>query len=370
MGNKFKKFLSTTTAGLMALSMTGVAVMADEPTATETTGPSLKITKELTVPKGTAVPDYSYTFNSALTTVNGVTNTTDKNFDLSNFSIGKTELAAATGVDNEEGTTTTYTATKDVTLPTYDHAGQYIYTFTESSVTETDDKDTITEGEESYTVYVNVENKANGLEVTSIQAKSNAVGAGKEGGASGTTLTFTNTYTRSTSTDPDENTDGLIIKHITAGDMGDKTKPFTYSLTLSDSNAKVYRYHNENGKEELTNLSSFTLDDGDYISVVGAAVGTKYVITPTKDDQYDIKTPDYTADPAEKGVAPENIGSTTEPVMQGNITAALDTVTFTHTLNDGAIETGNFINNMPFIALIAVALGGFVAYIAAKRRRA
>lgn len=110
---------------------------------------------------------------------------------------------------------------------------------------------------------------------------------------------------------------------------------------------------------------SFTLADGESVTISDIPVGTSYRVEQTDDATgYTTKTENKTAG-APEGYAPE-MGDT---YFDGYNTSVLDDLHFTNTATD-VTPTGNFINNMPFIALIAVALGGFVAYIAAKRRNA
>lgn len=67
-----------------------------------------------------------------------------------------------------------------------------------------------------------------------------------------------------------------------------------------------------------------------------------------------------TPDPLEKGEAAN---------VEGLLAPGTNTVAFTNEYQS-ASPTGIFMDNLPFILLILVAVGGIVAYLAVKRRKA
>lgn len=375
MKNLKTKLFALAMAAPMAVSAAGTAVFADEGDPTPVTGKELKIQKVLVAPKSAANPGLDYSFKGELVSVNDVA-ATDAEQTALNFDSTINYDNKVTAVDAKDNTVT-YTYSTNNVLPTnFPHAGVYKYDVTEvEPVTNPfaeDELKNLDYDKTEYRVYVSVTNTgSDGLTVSDIQyTKSGETDSSKhpmEGDA--LTLSFTNTYTVKTDAEHPEK-DGLYLKHQVSGELADKSKEFEYTITLTAPAGQDLEGVKVDGKNYTAGMK-VTLKHGEEVAIAGAPVGTSYTITPTKDAKYDIAAPVVKAyKEGEEAAVPEyTVTSDEVKAVTGIISENKDEVTYTHTISD-TINTGNFINNMPFIALIAVALGGFVAYIAAKRRNA
>lgn len=360
MGNTTKKLFTALMAVPMALSVAGTAVFAEE-----NVGTSIQIKKTLTMPTGTTKPADEFTFTGTLEKVNGIDPYNDNDADLS------ATISSVTKTTEEDGTTT-YTATTTMATATYTHAGVYEYTVKENVPAEDEKIAGMTYAQNSYRVMVYVkENQtdSNKFDVTAITAQpideTTTTTKVKPDDNGNLVLGFTNTYEDQT---PVTEVKGATVTNTVNGDYGDKSKQFKYELTLNAAEGvtpSVKKGDTSIGPKD--GKYSFTLAHGESVAISNVPVGTKYHVVQIDGDEYKT-TQGYTADgatPADGEYKPtyEN------KYFDGYITSKLDELAYTNT-REGITPTGNFINNMPFIALIAVALGGFVAYIAAKRRRA
>ncbi|WP_297568766.1 hypothetical protein [uncultured Faecalibaculum sp.] len=344
------------------LAMSGMSVFAEGDDEA-----SITVTKDLTAPKGAEKLDATFTMTGTLTKINEQEATDAEKADTPSFSwtFNASKDSVTEKTDLATDTTVTYTATSDNLLDnkTYSHAGVYTYEFKENqSVTETLDltKETVTFDNNTFTVNVYVvENETGGYEV---KAATQATDTGKA-----TSMTFANTYTRKGSTNPDdEDFDGMVIGNTVAGDLADKTKDFSYTLTLTDADSTVTP-DVKKGNTVITPVNgvyTFVLKHGETVTVSGVSTGSTYSVTQNQVQPY---TTTATYD-TEEPIALPTINDVTRTVS-GNVTAKKDIINYKNTYDNKTVPTGNIINNMPFLGLIAVALGGFIAYIALKRRQ-
>lgn len=357
-----KNFKTKLFAAAMAapLAMSGMSVFATEgeETPTEPVAGELKITKKFNTPTGATVLDKEFSFTAKLNSVNG-----DASYAKDAVKVYSVNANQMNKVSDEDGVTT-YTATSSNIIDnklSHPTAGVYNYTIVETGKGTTENidgkKGEITYSAASYTVNVYVVNTEDGVKVSAVSKS--------DGAAKSENLEFVNTYTRATSADPgDEDFDGLVINNIVDGQLGDKQKDFSYTVRFSDQNTSVKK---SDGAGAFTTVTpgtdgKYTLKHGESLYVTGAAVGSTYEVTQDAATGYTTKVKNTTAD---NGGLMDNIANG----MKGTITQAKDSITFTNTTDDTTIPTGNIINNMPFLGLIAVALGGFIAYIALKRRQ-
>lgn len=341
------------------LAMSGMSVFAEgEETPTAPADGELKITKKFETPTGATVLNKEFSFTAQLNSVNGDTSYAKEAKEV--YTVNANQMNKVSDADG----VTTYTATSSNIIDNelnYMTAGVYNYTIVETGKGTKEnidgEKGEITYSNASYTVNVYVVNTENGVKVSAVSKS--------DGAAKSENLEFVNTYTRATSANPeDEDFDGLVINNIVDGRLGDKKKDFSYTVTLSDQNASVKKSDGNGGFTTVTagTNGKYTLKHGESLYVTGAAVGSTYEVTQDEATGYTTKVENTTAD---NGGLMENKAYG----MKGTITQAKDSITFTNTTDDATIPTGNIINNMPFLGLIAVALGGFIAYIALKRRQ-
>lgn len=253
----------------------------------------------------------------------------------------------------------TLTATTDLFAGVnYTHAGVYVWNVQQSSNCAEDTetiKRTLTEAPEEYTVKAYVYNKKDGagFDVTYVVEGTDGKVETTEGSH---ILTFTNNYS-----EVRENlANGVFsLTHKVDGELADKTRDFTYTVSFAKpGNAATADIAVEGLTANNDGTYTYTAKHGDpAFKVTKAPVGTVVTITPTNvPDDYTTKWEGANAD--------------SNGVVKAAITADGTYLTVTHTkdANKSPI-TGNIINNLPFLGLIAIALGGFIACIALKRRQ-
>ncbi len=365
-----KNFKTKLFAAAMAapLAMSGMSVFAEGEGEA-----SITVTKELTAPKGAEKLNATFTMTGTLTKINEQDATKAEIDSTPNFSwtFNASKDSVTEKSESATATTVTYTATSDNLLDnkTYTHAGVYTYEFKENqslSQGETLDptKETVTFDDNKFTVNVYVVENADGN--YEVKAATQSSDTGKA-----TAMTFANTYTRKGSSDPDaEDFDGLVIANTVEGDLADKTKDFKYTLNLTDANSDVTPIvkKGETVINPENNVYTFTLKHGESVTVSGVSTGSSYSVSQNEVKPY-VTTAGYTFAPVEGGAISTPTIDDNARSVTGNVTAKKDIVTYKNTYNNENIPTGNIINNMPFLGLIAVALGGFIAYIALKRRQ-
>ena len=345
-----KKLGAFVLAGTMLLSMGTTVFAAGEPTVPNVNqNGQVPITKEFEMADGLKTPAATFKFTATSTTPDAL-------------------QATITDVTYQAGETGTlkdgkYVISKDTAISftgNWKHAGEYVYTVTESKENPISN---VTYDTSSYTLRVYVINGTNGLEIEKITAQ----------GATGKTdkILFTNTYAKNNAT--------LTIEKNTTGTYADKTKEFNFEITftkspMSDQTTFAGKIGSEPVECTAGTAKPFTLADGEQLVFSNLPVGTTYVVKELEaSDGY---TPSVTV------VENKTTTLTNKTVAQEG--DALDTlkqdgtknlvgenenkVTFTNT-HKGVVPTGILMNNLPFILLVAVAIVAFVSLAVIKRRR-
>ena len=345
-----KKLGAFVLAGTMLLSMGTTVFAAGEPTVPDVNqNGTVPITKEFEMADGLKTPAATFKFTATSTTPDAL-------------------QATITDVTYQAGETGTlkdgkYVISKDTAISftgNWKHAGEYVYTVTESKENPISN---VTYDTSSYTLRVYVINGTNGLEIEKITAQ----------GATGKTdkILFTNTYAKNDAT--------LTIEKNTTGTYADKTKEFNFEITftkspMSDQTTFAGKIGSEPVECTAGTAKPFTLADGEQLVFSNLPVGTTYVVKELEaSDGY---TPSVTV------VENKTTTLTNKTVAQEG--DALDTlkqdgtknlvgenenkVTFTNT-HKGVVPTGILMNNLPFILLVAVAIVAFVSLAVIKRRR-
>ena len=345
-----KKLGAFVLAGTMLLSMGTTVFAAGEPTVPNVNqNGQVPITKEFEMADGLKTPAATFKFTATSTTPDAL-------------------QATITDVTYQAGETGTlkdgkYVISKDTAISftgAWKHAGEYVYTVTESKENPISN---VTYDTSSYTLRVYVINGTNGLEIEKITAQ----------GATGKTdkILFTNTYAKNDAT--------LTIEKNTTGTYADKTKEFNFEITftkspMSDQTTFAGKIGSEPVECTAGTAKPFTLADGEQLVFSNLPVGTTYVVKELEaSDGY---TPSVTV------VENKTTTLTNKTVAQEG--DALDTlkqdgtknlvgenenkVTFTNT-HKGVVPTGILMNNLPFILLVAVAIVAFVSLAVIKRRR-
>lgn len=184
---------------------------------------------------------------------------------------------------------------------------------------------------------------------------------------------FKNRYKKDAGVDGDGN--ALTISKTITGDGADITKQFRFTLKIP-ANASTagqtltYTKYNEAGTVVGTADSpitlgdagtAFTLGQNEKIAVKGAQVGTSFTVTEEKDTYMvsNITTIN--------GIPTENTDDNTAATSTGKLGEKTNSVAYTNNL-DKDIPTGIILNNLPYILLVAAALGGIVLFVASRRR--
>lgn len=169
-------------------------------------------------------------------------------------------------------------------------------------------------------------------------------------------------------------TQELTFEKQIAGNQGDKTKYFEFTLELENENLKGSTIavdisgatsSDNTGKTSITldattgkASETYKLTHGDKVVVKGLPEGTKYTVK----DAYE----DYTAT-ATGGTISDDPTAKTASISDTIASAAVDLV-FTNTKN-GTIPTGVILDSAPFILVIALAAAALVITAVRKRAR-
>ena len=343
-----KKLGAFVLAGTMLLSMGTTAFAAGEPTAPDVNqNGTVPITKEFEMADGLKTPAATFKFTATSTTEGAPTAT------IGDVSFTEEQPGTLKGEKYVlEGTTA-------ISFQgTWPHAGEYVYTVTETQENMTN----VTYDTSSYILRVYVINGTTGLEVEKITAQ----------GANGKTnkILFTNTYTKNDAT--------LTIEKNTEGDYADKTRKFDFEITftkspMSDQTTFTGTIGAQSVEYTAGQTKTFKLADGEKLVFNNLPVGTTYMVKElAATDGYTPKVTvveNKTTTVTNKTVQETEALDTLKENGKNNLVGENENkVTFTNTYKDVAV-TGIVMNNLPFILLVAVAIVAFVSLAVVKRRR-
>lgn len=240
------------------------------------------------------------------------------------------------------------------------HAGEFDYTVSEvpqtvASPAELDNDTT------EFTLRVFVINGASGLQVAGIIVENGGdkVDPSQEE-YSETGCGFENTYTESL-----ENEEGVlnVTKTIT-GTLADKTQEFaiTVVLTLPET-ASAADVAVAEGVDWVADTLTATanLADGDVLSFTKLPAGTKFTVHEDQLAGYKATVSGFVS------LAEQDAGASFTTALSDAIIESAE-VTITNDL-PYTPPTGVVINNLPFILLVVLSVGGLCVYFAASRRR-
>lgn len=389
---RVKRIFTSILGAAMAFCLcmgSGVSVMAADEVreGTEDAPADAYLTKELQVAEGVTVPNATFSFTFEQVKEDGGAPTAempaiaDKTIAYTNADTAAPDASGLVKIKKMSG--------KILDGVTFTHAGEYVYKVTESQTGYTVDADneTLQYSKAEYQMRVIVNNKADGsgvyVKYVVVDRVLNDAGTAEDAkvtpgdDVTANTFTFTNVFTRTGSL-----LDGkspLEITKTVTGDAGDKSKAFEFNLTLTKSATEkdaVTEYpavitradgSTENVMVPIGAAYTFNLKHGDKLSFNNTAgtgilpAGTRYTVVETAVDGY-----------ITSAEVKENGGTAT---VINDVTATNKLVgdheNYAKYTNDKGVTppTGIIINNLPFILLIGVAIGAFVLFIAAKRRR-
>ncbi len=358
-----KKLLALGLAASLLMGMGMTAFATDQPADTEnqtnttnnttnqgttetkkiSTGNTITLYNTLTCADGVVAPEVEYTYTFTLT--------------------GKpaTVTDAGPAIDPQRITVSnsSKTGSVEVTLPTFPVAGEYTYTITQSTEYDAD----AVEGESlvdtdatSYTVYVYVKNSGKERVVSAVTATTTKEGSVKKVEK----LNFAETFNKKV--------DLAITKTVT-GDYSDKSVAFDFKVNLTFPTTYVA---SQNEKTEYT----ISLADGGTYTIENVPAGTTYTVEETQKENYigsvivtegGAAGTEITAEKS-KNVKAENKVIKATAGKGKTETENKNSAAFTNELQ-GIIITGVTTNNLPFVAMIVVALAALAGFAVISKRR-
>jgi len=381
-------------AGMLAMVLcmtTSLSVWAGTG-GTQTVPQKAQFTKTLQYADGVGLttPNVTFTFNFTKVSLDGLSTSTD----LATMpTIGpETLIFSSTDTPTVVGSMNRITKTSnDVAAQAWTATGVYEYQVTETAggFTPAVTAEAMNYSRAVYTLYVVVSydpaTSSYFVEQTYTNQTTNNTGGtgGGKGGANTVdgnyNFVFTNTYTKQGGSTA--GTDALTITKTTTGTGSDQSKQFTYTLIADDSvtgvapatyTGTITRADSTTSTVSLTadgsTAATFTLADGEEVVFNTLPAGTTFEVEETGVNRY---TPSYAGTTAAGAITSPttatgaNLSTGTQTI--GTVNNEVD---FTNTYDQSLIPTGVLNNVVPFVALIAVVLLGFVAFAAANRRKA
>ena len=356
------------------------------------------ITKVLDVPAGVASPAASFDFTVTPTSQPSTMALTAKTETIT--------FAAGTGTQTKVKSLADFIGLNDNTKDfNITQPGEYVFTVAEANTSsftqDTDAKTTeaMDYSDAQYTLRVYVINGENGLEIKAITVVDSTVNEDPEEEGSevdaakvdpedkdptvtdptnkeGSDFKFTNVYTKSFS-DTEENGGAFNVeKAVTeSGDTAFKF-PITIAITIDEATLENGAYTLTAGDKtwsfstgNLTATQTVDLANGEKAIFTTFPAGATVNVTENVAATSVQNAGDYTG--AASGLA---TGTYAKGGALDVTTAAFDAqgqVKVTNTLSSEDITpTGILVNNLPYIALALVAIGGLVAYVVVRRRNA
>lgn len=348
MRNK-KKIGALLLTGTMMLSMGTSAFAAEVPTVDQ--NGQVSITKDFVMAEGIAIPASTFKFTAAKVTQDApeatINSLTFSDADKGTLSDGKTTVSKKSSIS----------------FGTFPHAGEYVYTVTETKENATG----VEYSTDIYTLRVYVKNSDNGLEIRNMTAEKGTSNGTETNKVS--EMKFTNIYRKNAS---------LEITKVTAGELANKTEDFEFMITITPSKTEnnPTSYTGMIGDEEVivnpNQAKTFWLHDGETLRFESLPAGTRYVVT--EQEATDGYTPSVTVmengtDTVNKTATSETEGISSADAKATNLIGEnTNKVTFTNTYKDVPL-TGIFMNNLPFVIVIGIAVLALGALAILKKQR-
>lgn len=371
---KNKRILSTLIALVLLCAMTATTAYADVPSSLTvdavTENGTINLTKYLVVDKDAPVPAVSFSFSLAPETVADNTNTgnglpvytgpavTDGTATVT-FANGDTTTdgAADDGIaDDVNKKYATGTATLSLAGAAFTKPGAYRYGVTEtttggSGLTVDSSKFIV----DVYVGYATPEGGSESADLSILQ-----VIIKKDGSGDKSEIAFKNIFASRS----------LTVTKTVAGNMGDRTKEFSFTLNLTANDkltsgttvTAVKTAQNGTTSNVTVTVGSdctFTLKHGETLAVPGLPEGTSYTVTETKDDDYTTtvaSTGGTGSFDADNNKVSNTMGST------GNTEAFTNTASKT-------VDTGIILDIAPYIIIFIIAIVGAILFFGRKRKK-
>ena len=330
-------------------------------------GDAAKLVKYLKVAEGVTKPDASFEFTftpveAAASEVNGVSNTYANSVatDTETFSFTKDDLTACDGGYKAEASVSDIFANY-----TFPHAGVYAFTVAEKKGAATIDGGTMEYDSSTFTLRFSVDNDGN-IDNVTVSDEDGKVdptdtdptdAEDPQGDDATKGFTFINNFVKMVNTheepnpdpeDPENPTvtkDGAFkLSKVVTGQFGNKTKDFNFvvDVEIPENTPSSYSL-DENTPGDMA------IHDGESLVYNVLPVGTKITVTEKEANQGGYTT---SFDKATTFTLGEN----------GEF------ITCTNAFDDNSVTpTGIIINNLPYVLMIVIAVGGIVLFTRKRR---
>lgn len=367
---KNRRILSTLIALVLLCAMTAATAFAAVPSSLTVDGTTengtINLTKYLVVDKDAPVPAVSFSFSLAPKTVEEGTKT-DAGIPVYTGPAVTNDTATVTFANGDSTTdgatdnpiltdTTKKFATKTTTLSLagaiFTKPGVYRYGVAET--TEGGSGLTVDSTKYIVDVYVGYDT-VDGAESTNLSILQTLTK--KENATEKSDITFKNTFASQL----------LTVSKTVAGNMGDRTKGFSFTLNITadgklsaNTTITAVKTAQDGETSEVTvtvgSDSTFTLKHGETLAVPGLPEQTSYTVTETKDD-------DYTTMVDSTGTF-----DTTNNKVSNTMSENGNTEAFTNTANK-TVDTGIILDIAPYIIIFVIAIVGAILFFGRKRKK-
>lgn len=266
---------------------------------------------------------------------------------------------------------------------TFDKAGEYKFDVTELDPTYTAGaNEELIKDNDTITLHIYVKNTETGTAIDKVTAEDSTgkldptvVGPtadqGKDKGVS-----FTNTYKKNIVVDPEDDKNGALdVTKSVVGDYADKTYEWSFKVDFTkpeaNQGAVKYKVLKKDGtvkvaEKEATAAIEETLADGEKIVITQMPQGTTWSVTENTSNATVQNADKYVSKIGEKTLTGKGILKTDDAILSERTDATVE-----NTLpNDDVTPTGILLNNLPYIVLALVAIGGLCAYVIVRRKNA
>lgn len=150
----------------------------------------------------------------------------------------------------------------------------------------------------------------------------------------------------------------ITINKTVKGNLGDRNKDFTFTVTLADGSVDL---KNAVNAFEGSNRKTFTLRHGEAETLTKLPIGAVITITEENGDY----TASYVITPGEENATViEGDGAAAETTITRNEM----TIAFINEKGD-TVDTGVLLDSMPYILILAAAVAGIAVYMIHKRKK-
>lgn len=351
LNRKIARLAASVLATAMFACATALPAMAEDPTAT--------LTKKLSKDVNVYAPNTTFTFEIASATGNELTAGVSGKVIYSGPADGvyfgdskSTITSTPTPQDIGQSEITVGTLNLNYDLSKFTQAGVYRYKITEQAGTY--DGITYTNEVKYFDVYV-TNAASGGLEVAYAAFVSATDSSQKDDGI------FTNDYKTGASKT-------LTVHKVVEGNLGDKTKPFEFTVKIDGENGEQYYVTYGDGKNVTLTSGTETkisLTNGQSLTVYGLSENDKYTVTETSYtvDGYTTKVATDPVDPDSSTSAVATEGSS---VSQQQVSGNSDDVYF-YNIKDYVTPTGVIMNVAPYVLMVGIAVAGCFVFLRKRR---